>query len=332
MLTLLAGVLVVAFAARQSLAQSTSQEFPTPITASDLTGKIKARDVGDARLTSHYYVFDGQQGDIFINLVTINLDGAIDIFTAEGLRPVTTIRVFADGSRNETGRAVYLRKPERLILRVEGRSPNDDPATYEIKFAGSFAAVNKTATDSAPRVPDDAGGAGDVTVNSVGTKIAVKPKPTPLPEDKRDSADSKTTGTTVVENAATKGKSSAAIKKPGTDESGSRNTKKSTDVETKPDAATTRAEGRRGADRRKTTVSSVPKKAITPKPDTTEKTAANPLENIHLVLLMKDGTRLERRMSEILKVNVDKGTLTVITNDGTITRYSILDVARMTIE
>ncbi len=37
-------------------------------------------------------------------------------------------------------------------------------------------------------------------------------------------------------------------------------------------------------------------------------------------------------MSEVLRVGVDKGVLTLITKDGKIARYSILDVAKMTIE
>jgi hypothetical protein len=37
-------------------------------------------------------------------------------------------------------------------------------------------------------------------------------------------------------------------------------------------------------------------------------------------------------MSEVLRVGVDKGVLTLITKDGAIVRYSILDVSKMTIE
>jgi hypothetical protein len=51
-----------------------------------------------------------------------------------------------------------------------------------------------------------------------------------------------------------------------------------------------------------------------------------------LVVVLKDGAKIEKPMSEILRVGVDKGVLTVIAKDGTISRYSILDVAKMTIE
>ena len=56
------------------------------------------------------------------------------------------------------------------------------------------------------------------------------------------------------------------------------------------------------------------------------------LANINLIILFKDGTRIERPMSDVLKVGVDKGILTVISKDGVIGRYSILDVEKMTIE
>ena len=56
-------------------AQSTNQNFPTPVTSTEINGTIKARDMGDARLTSYYFQFDGDQGDLFINIVTRNFTG-----------------------------------------------------------------------------------------------------------------------------------------------------------------------------------------------------------------------------------------------------------------
>jgi hypothetical protein len=74
--------------------------------------------------------------------------------------------------------------------------------------------------------------------------------------------------------------------------------------------------------------------AVKPKARTKSKKVKepNPLENVHLIILFKDGTKIERAMSDVIKVGVDKGTLTVIAKDGSIGRYSILDVAKMTIE
>lgn len=168
-------------------AQSTNQNFPTPVTTNEINGQIAARDIGDSRLTTYFYVFDANQGDVFINVVTKNLDGDIDIFTVNGLRPLTKIRVYSDNSDNETGRIVYLRQPEKLILRVEGRTPNDDPASFRIKFAGSFSPLKATAETDDTNFPEvKTENQGEVRVNSVGTIIEVKPKATPQPVETKE--------------------------------------------------------------------------------------------------------------------------------------------------
>src|ERR1041385_3756036 len=117
-------VLFISGLGAKSAAQSTDQSFPTSVTGNELAGRIKARDIGDARLTTYYYTFNARQGDLFVNVVTKNLNGSIYIFNAEGLRPLGQILVYADLSASETGRVIYFRKPEKLILRVEGRTPN----------------------------------------------------------------------------------------------------------------------------------------------------------------------------------------------------------------
>lgn len=146
-------LVVVLFAAASIFAQSTDQNFPTPVTTNEINGQIRARDVGDPRLTRYYYVFDGGQGDIFVNVVTKNFAGDIDVFTSETLRPMTKMVIYPDAAAtNETGRLIYLRKGERLLLRVEGRSPNDDAAIFRIKFGGSFVAMAGGKADDAPAI------------------------------------------------------------------------------------------------------------------------------------------------------------------------------------
>ncbi len=182
-------------------AQSTNQNYPTPIMTNEISGKIPARDIGDARLTSYFYIFNGNQGDIFINVQTSNFNGDVDVFTADNLRPLTKITIYADVSENETGRVVYLRKPEKLVLRIEGRSPNDDAATFKIKFAGSFAAITNVAETDAPDAPKvKTENQTDVRVNSVGTIIEVKPKPTPTPKETIAKTEPKKTDTSAGRN------------------------------------------------------------------------------------------------------------------------------------
>lgn len=324
--------------------QSTSQNFPTPITSNEISGTIKARDVGDSRLTSYFYLFNGSQGDVFVNVVTNNLNGDIDIFNAENLNPLTKIVVYADNSQNETGRVIYLRKSEKLILRIQGRSPNGEPATYTIKFAGSFQPVVNVAEIEQPKLPEvKSENQSDVIVNSVGTIIGVKSKPTPAEtvaetkkseeqktevEEKKEKTDETSEKTSempteekpesekqpekkvevvVTENLPTKEKAET--------------TAKTEKVETEAKTAAAKSKTRAGRVRNK-------KAATAPKP-----TEPNPLENVRLIVLFKDGSKIERPMSEVLRVNVDnKGMLTIISKDGTIGRYSILDVAKMTIE
>src|SRR5256885_16072033 len=127
-------LLLVAFSAA---AQSTDVRSPTAVDGNEIVGSIPARDIGDARLTDHFYTFNGLPGDLFITIESKNLNGDFDVFTAAELRPVLKIVAYAESSTPVT-KNIYHRKPESLILRVEGRSPNDDEASYRIRFSGSF--------------------------------------------------------------------------------------------------------------------------------------------------------------------------------------------------
>jgi hypothetical protein len=327
-------------------AQSTNQNFPTPVSTNEINGQIAARDIGDSRLTTYFYIFDGNQGDVFINVVTKNLDGDIDVFTVNGLRPLTKIRVYSDNSDNETGRIVYLRQAEKLILRVEGRTPNDDPATFRIKFAGSFSPLKATAETNDTNLPEvKTENQGEVRVNSVGTIIEVKPKATPQPiETKEEKAE------TVAEEKTEKKKSK--LKKDEIAEEKERKksngkSEKTNDTEEKSSKAvvvtdnlpktdeTVKKEENKTEDKNasKNAADAKKKAAKTEKAEKAEKTAVpNPLDNIKMIVLFKDGTKIERPMSEVVRVNVDKGVLTIILKDGAISRYSILDVAEMTIK
>lgn len=299
------------------IAQSTDSSFPTPVTTTEINGVIKARDVGDSRLTTYFYEFDGGQGDIFINVVTKNLSGDIDVYTAEGLRPLTKVVIYADIGTSETGRLIYLRKPERLILRVEGRTPGDEAATYKIKFAGSFIAMKPVKAEKGPVVDpttktEDTG----VRVNSVGTILPSEPKPVP---PKKVEVEKPKVEKTVAEKPIEKEKKDATKKPVVVVEDFPSETKK---IETP----------KKEADPAKTTGKRPPKPKKVEEPVKTEEPKADPLASIRLVVQMKDGDVIESPMSEVLKFSVDKGVLTVIMKDGKISRYSILAVAKLTIE
>ncbi len=334
-------IALVAILVPGAYAQSTSRDFPTPVRTSEISGTIRARDLGDPRRTTYYFTFEGNQGDIFINVVTKNFDGDIDVFTADTLKPLTKIVVYSDSPDNETGRVIYLRQSEKLILRIEGRTATDEPATFKIKFAGSFAPSSAVAETEEPRLPTikpdpDA----EVKVNSVGTIVAVKPKPTPTPRPEP-----------VPVKPAPEGKlrtdENAVPKRSETDENTAEKKAEKperikpevvvTDELPKPEAE---KESKSVVPKPKTPAKKVPaptKKApanarkTPPKPDETVP-PPNPLANVKLIVLFKDGSKIERPMTEVLRISVDKGILTIIHKDGSIGRYQLLDVAKMSIE
>ena len=305
-ITLLPLIVLWSFIAVSAVAgQSIDQSFPTAVRSNEIVGSIKARDIGDARLTTYYFAFNGDQGDIFVNVVTKNFDGDIDIFIADGLRPLTKIVIFADASSNETGRIVYLRKSEKLLLRIQGRTPNDDPAAFRVKFAGSFVAIKDAVDDdvAAPKVTES--GSGSVRVNSVGTIIEMPAKPVP-PVTKTN-----TTAIATVEKPA-KEKTAKAIKP-----------ERSADGESKSVSV------------KKSAVPDKPKssKAQVEKTKSAETTAAgDPMAAFRLVVVFKDGKKIERQMTDVIRFTVDNGTLTVIFKDGYIGRYPMAGVLRVGIE
>ena len=76
-------------------AQSIDQSLPTPVLSNEINGKIGALDLGDARLTRHFYAFEGNPGDILITMSSNNLNGDIDIFTAVTFRPLMKTSIYA---------------------------------------------------------------------------------------------------------------------------------------------------------------------------------------------------------------------------------------------
>ena len=337
---LLCGVFI--FAA-DAFAQSTEQSYPTPVTTNQISGEIKARAVGDARRTSYFYTFDGAQGDVFLNVVTKNFNGDIDVFAADGLRPLTKIVVYADTSDNETGRVFYLRKPEKIILRVEGRTPNDDAATFQIKFAGSF--VASTDTEAAPPAPEvKTESQSNVIVNSVGTIIGVKPKPTPAPAPPKEVAVEKPEKPKKIKTKKTAEPETETISR--TEPETPPENPEENQPEKPPENAAAPEEKPEVviSENSNPPVESPPAENSNPpapevaaetereKNNAKEPTEAEKLAQINLTIILKNGDKFTRPMSEVFSLNTSAGRLTVITNDGKIRNFSIFDVAQMKIE
>lgn len=339
-------LLLFVFCNSDVYSQSINQEHPTPITTNEISGNIAARDVGDARLTTFFYALNGTQGDVFINVLTKNLNGSIDIFTTENLRPLTKVTIYANDSEIETGRVIYLRKPEKLILRIEGRSPNDDAATYRIKFAGSFQPLEATAeTEVAPEVKTD--NQTNIRVNSVGTILEIKPtvKESIVAEEKsKDKSEATTENKEETKKFKTKKQieiteesqvnddskvvlNEDARQESVNEESVPKAVKKEQLNKTKVNTSPARKRSENAVAETTSTAELPLKKAKKEKVF-----EPNPLENIRLIVVFKDGNKIEYPMSEVIKVGVDKGVLTINSKIGGNARYSILTVAKMTIE
>lgn len=341
-------MLLFYLAADVSLAQSIDISSPSPIRRNEVVGKIAARDLGDSRLTDHFYTFKGTPGDVLITVKSNNLNGDVDLFTAGSLRPLMKFTLYAEDS-TPISRALFLRKREDLILRVEARSPNDDEGVYQITLGGSFEAIVGDDPVAEPLSPtsdsgltDTSRGTGSRRVSSVGARIAeppvvreeiaVAPTPQPTPEDV--AVPTVTPEPTATKEAParastpgrTRGRVPASRRKPTpqptgkTERSGSETTSEPESSEATPNAdrpaPTTRRTGRRGATSRSTE----------PAP------AQEPLTGPRLVIEMHDGTRVERFMSTIRRVTVENNQIVVVRKDGVIEKTRMPEVLRMAIE
>lgn len=150
----LAAMLVASTAAAAS-AQSADVGRPSPVLSNEIGGRIAPRDVGDARLTRHFYAFNGLEGDLLVTAESTDFNGDVDVFTASTLRPLLKITTFGGPTPTRVTKSVYLRRGEPLILRVEGRAVAEADAQYRIRLEGAFGpAAGALAQAGEPATPD----------------------------------------------------------------------------------------------------------------------------------------------------------------------------------
>jgi len=288
-------------------AQSIDPNAPSPVRSNSITGRIAARDLGDARLTDHYYALTGTPGDLLITVNSTNLNGDIDVFTATTLRPLLKVALYAESSTPVT-KGIYLRKREDLILRVEARSPNDDEGVYRLSFGGSFEPIvggpdiaeAETPTTTETTTP---GGRKTKRVSSVGARIE-EPEPpvtdvaktTPTPEPTPEAKPVETPEPTP---------------------------EKSPDVEAPKPTTARNTRGRRPVRPR-------PAPKVKEPPPTTP-AEPEPEAGPRLVIETNDGTLINRSMSTVKRVTVENGQVVVIGKDGKIDRILLANVVRMSI-
>lgn len=321
--------------------QSTDIAAPVPVRTNKVTASIAARDLGDARLTDHFYAFTGTPGDLLITVDGRNMNGDVDVFTAVGLRPLLKFTIYAGGSAPIT-KSIYLRQRQDLILRVEARTPDDNDAVYRIHFGGAFEPIaggpllaeneNNSAQPSASgtRAPVKKGR----RVSSVGARIeeppepevASVPSPEPTPAESPEATKPPTTRTTTRSSRGrrpARGKRTVAAKQEQPAETANSGTElpAATPAETPSEPAvaeskpTPRLRGsRRGAAR-----------TSTPAAETEPNTGPR------LVIETNDGTLIEHYMSEVRRVTVENGLVVIVGRDGKIERVLLASVVRMSI-
>lgn len=305
--------------ARAISGQSVDQSLPTPVLANEVSGTIKPLDLGDPRLTRHFYAFEATPGDLVITVNSRNLNGDVDIFTAVTFRPLMKISIYANTIPPEVTKSLYFRTRQILILRVEARTPNDDTGAYRITFSGSFQTFSGGIPVAENVEPATGADEKDTRrVSSVGATIEQPPSEVKPEEPK------------PAEVAAEKPPEEPAKETP------------------KETPRTTRRNPRPSRTRppRPPRPLPQPPRTETPKTDET-KTAATegeeksaekpavqetPTAGPHLIIEAKDGTRIDRPMSTVRRVIVEANVIVIILKTGRIERILMSTVARMAIE
>ena len=337
-----ASFLLILVTATVSFAQSVDVGSPTPVRSNTVSGKIAVRDLGDSRMTDHYYAFTGTPGDLLITIQSTNLNGDLDVFTAVTLRPLLKLSLYAESASPVT-KGIYLRKREDLILRIEARSPNDDPGTYRLYFGGSFEPLpggpDIAEAEAEPSPPEKTAPAvaGQKTrrVSSAGarieepeppvTEVAAAPTPAPTPEPTPETKPVETPKPRVTEKSATEKSTaeteSARTTAPARNTRGRRPAPRSQPPPPKetPPAATAEEEPK------PTVRAEEPRpKAAAPEPE--------PEVGPRLIIETNDGTLINRSMSTVKRVTIENGQVVVTGKDGKISRMLLINVVRMQIQ
>lgn len=339
----LALLFLVLLASGPVAAQSTDQSLPTAVLSNEINGRIAALDLGDPRLTRHFYAFEGVPGDLLVTLTSRNLNGDIDIFTAVSFRPIMQISMYVSGNTSspEITKGFYLRTRQVLILRVEARTPNDDAGTYQIRFSGAYEPfsggipVAEASTEQSTEAAQTSGG-NKTRLSSVGARIEEPANDTtakPAEKSSDETASSSTSSAKVTKPKSprtppartARGRARPTRSKPA-------NT--GTDASTEP--AKTEAAKTETPAEKKEPVPGEEKPAVTDKSSTPEKPAAQeavvPQPGARLIIVELDGTRIDRPMSTVRRVVVEGGTIVIVLKTGRIERVSLSLVAKMSIE
>jgi hypothetical protein len=314
---------------RLVLAQSNDQYLPTPVLTNEINGTIAPLDLGDSRLTRHYYAFEATPGDLIVMVNSRNLNGDVDIFTAVTFRPLTKITIYAGTIPPDVTKSLYFRARQIVILRIEARTPNDDAGTYRITLGGSFQpfsggipVAENAPTETEPGKRDDKNverlsSVGATIPKPPGEVTVEEPKPAETPVEKP-----------AEEKPVTPARS-ARRNTPRT--TPRRNPRVRTPPRTpprKPEAAKTETEQPK-TDEAKPPVAEPKTEA---KPAATEKPPQETPVGARLIIEQTDGTRIDRPMSTVRRVIIEANVIVIVLKSGRTERIPMASVARMAIE
>lgn len=324
-------LLTLSAAAQTVAAQSSDQSLPTAVLSNEINGTIAALDLGDPRLTRHFYAFEGVPGDLVVRLDSRNLNGDVDIFTAVTFRPLIKISMYANTASPQVTKSFYLRSRQILILRVEARTPNDESGSYHIRFSGAFepfsggipvAENSEQSTETATE--------RKTNVSSVGARIkeptVAEKKPTETPSE-----ETATNAPSATKPKSTRGNPRRTPR--GRAARSTRNKPASTGTEAaKTEAAKTEVtEEKKEAEREEKSGIVTVRKPSTPANPVGQETAP-PQRGAHLIIEQKDGTRIDRPMTTVRRVVIEGGVIVVVLRSGRIERVPMSAVTRMSIE
>jgi hypothetical protein len=243
---------------------------------------------------------------VLITLESKNLNGDLDVFTAITFRPLMKSTIYANAGSQEVTKGIYLRTHQILILRVEGRTPNDEPGTYQIRFGGTFAKFSGGIPVAEPG--ESAQSDSETSANRLSSVGATIPRPvTETPEV----AEVKPTPETTEEaKPATTGKPRTTSRR-----TTSRNPRRTSRTPSKP-------------------VAKKPEQPSETNPSGEEKTQPQetPQPGAHLIVEQKDGSRIDRPMSTVRRVIIEGPAIVIILKSGRIERIPMSNVTRMSIE
>ena len=307
-------------------AQSTIQELPTPVYSNEINGTIPVLDLGDSRSTRHYYAFEATPGDLNVTVNSRNLNGDVDVFTAVTFRPLTKITIYAGTIPPEVTKSLYFRTRQILILRVEARTPNDEPGTYRITLGGTFQPFSggiPVAENAPAETEPDKRSDNPQRLSSVGATIPrppgeVEPKPAETEVEKPAEEKPATPAPSARRNTPrnTPRRNPRGRTPPRTTRTTAPKTEaaKTETEQPKPE------EEKRPADERKTEETS------------TDKLPQETPPGARLIIEQTDGTRIERPMSTVRRVIVEANVIVIILKTGRTERIPMASVARMAIQ